>query len=201
MSIADDASLPRRLEQSLTASEPVSREVEAQLVQQAKRGDRAAFAVLYHNFVTPIYRYCWLHAGGSKEDAEDLTSRVFLQALQSIGQYQERGRPFLAWLHTIARNLVTDYLRRQGRTVILDDALPSPSTVAEEVGIRLEHEQLRRAMAQLTAEQRRVVVYRFVLGYQSDQTAAVMGKRPGAVRALQMRALQTLRELLEREQA
>lgn len=198
---ADGAGLLGRLKQRLAASEPEGREVEAQLIQQAKRGDSAAFASLYATSVTPIYRYCWLHAGGSKEDAEDLTSRVFLKALQSIGQYEERGRPFLAWLHTIARNLVTDHMRQQGRTVILDDTLPAPSSVAEEVGIRIEYEQLRRAMAQLTVEQRQVVVYRFGLGYQSDEIAAVMGKRPGAVRALQMRALQALRERLEREQA
>ena len=184
----------------MAASETEDRDVEAQLVQQAKRGDRAAFATLYHNSVMPIYRYCWLHSGGSKDDAEDLTSRVFLQALQSIGKYEERGRPFLAWLHTIARNLVTDHLRRSGRTVALDDAMPAPTTVAEEIGLRIEHEQLRHAIEKLTAEQRQVIIYRFVLGYQSDETAAVMGKRPGAVRALQMRALQSLREILEHDQ-
>ena len=162
----------------------------------ARQGDHAAFDVLYRRHVTAIYRYCSLRVGGVQADAEDLTSKVFLRAWQSIGRYQEQGRPFLAWLHTIARNLVLDHFRQYHPTVPMDDLLPAPANVPEEVDMRLEREHLREAIAQLTPDQRQVVTYQFILGYNSEETAAMMGKRAGAIRALQMRALQALRKVL-----
>lgn len=187
-----------QLEAAFRAGESEGREAEARLVRQARQGDRAAFGALYRQHVAAIYRYCWLHTGGPQAAAEDLTSSVFLRAWQSIGRYEERGRPLLAWLHTIARNLVTDYLRLRGRAESLDEALPAAAS-ADDVDLRIEHETLRNALAQLTEEQRQVVTYRFVLGYSGEETAAAMGKKAGAVRALQLRALQSLRALLERD--
>ncbi|HEY1013122.1 MAG TPA: sigma-70 family RNA polymerase sigma factor [Herpetosiphonaceae bacterium] len=187
-----------QLEAAFRAGDSEGREAEARLIGLASQGDQAAFGALYRQHVAAIYRYCWLHTGGPQAVAEDLTSSVFLRAWQSIGRYEERGRPFLAWLHTIARNLVTDHLRLRGRTESLDDGLPLPAG-ADDVDLRLEHETLRAALGQLTEEQRQVVTYRFVLGYSGEETAVAMGKKAGAVRALQLRALQSLRAILERD--
>jgi RNA polymerase sigma-70 factor, ECF subfamily len=188
-----------QLESAFRSAEAHDRTAEARLVAAARLGDHAAFGALYRQRVTAIYRYCWLHTGGPQAVAEDLTSTVFLKAWQSIGRYEERGRPFLAWLHTIARNQVTDHLRQQGRTVVLEPGLLAPENTAAAAELRVEHQQLRAALALLTEEQRQVVLYRFVLGYSGEETAAAMGKKAGAIRALQLRALQSLRGILEQK--
>ena len=198
--MADDAARSDLFEQlaaAFDANESAGRDLEARLVTQARAGDRDAFGALYRQHVSTIYRYCWLHTGGPRETVEDLTSTVFLRAWQSLGRYEERGRPFAAWLHTIARNVVIDHQRQSGQTVPLDLALPSTYDTAAEAVSRLEYRQLHAAMQRLTAEQRTVVVHRFLLGYSGEETAAIMGKRAGAIRALQLRALQQLRHLLE----
>ncbi|PLS79578.1 MAG: hypothetical protein CYG59_12505 [Chloroflexi bacterium] len=195
----DDVWLLQQLDVAFQKSDVDGRAAEAQLIQQAREGDHVAFGVLYRRYVMPIYRYCWLHFGGSREDAEDMTSTVFIRAWQAIGRYDERGRPFLAWLHTIARNVVQDELRRAGRTMSLDDILPDPSNVADLGTSRLDHERLARALTHLAPDQRQVVICQFLLGYATEETAAVLGKRAGAIRAIQMRALRTLRELLGRD--
>ena len=199
--MADEArsDLFEQLAAAFAADEGAGRELEARLVRQAQAGDRAAFGALYRQHVTTVYRYCWLHTGGPRETVEDLTSTVFLSAWQSIGRYEERGRPLAAWLHTIARNVVIDHQRAAGQTVPLDLALPATYDTAAEAVSRLEYRQLHEALQRLTEEQRTVVVHRFLLGYSGEETAAIMGKRAGAVRALQLRALQQLRNLLERD--
>ncbi len=82
---------------------------EERLVAEARR-DRGAFVQLYDRYLTPIYRYL-LSRVGNRQDAEDLTSQVFLAALERFGQYQGRGKSFAAWLFTIARNKAIDFFR------------------------------------------------------------------------------------------
>ena len=94
--MADDAARSDLFEQlaaAFDANESAGRDLEARLVMQARAGDRDAFGALYRQHVSTIYRYCWLHTGGPRETVEDLTSTVFLRAWQSIGRYEERGRP------------------------------------------------------------------------------------------------------------
>lgn len=198
--MADDAARSDLFEQlaaAFAANESAGRDLESRLVRQAQAGDRDAFGALYRQHVSTVYRYCWLHTGGPRETVEDLTSTVFLRAWRSIDRYEERGRPFAAWLHTIARNVVIDHQRQSGQTVPLDLTLPATYDTAAEAVSRLEYRQLHAALLRLTEEQRTVVVHRFLLGYSGEETAAIMGKRAGAIRALQLRALQQLRHLLE----
>lgn len=199
--VLDPADLLAELERAFQRGEEQGRAAEAELIARARQGDRTAFSVLYRRYVTPIYRYCWFHGGGTQEEAEDLASHVFMQAWQAINRYQDRGKPFLAWLHTIAHNTVVDHQRRSGRAVIdpLAPTLPAQENVAEAVQTQLDHEELQQAIAHLTPDQRQAIICQFMLGYNSQETGAVMGKRAGAVRALQMRALQSLRQMLGRE--
>jgi len=78
-----------------------SAEEDASLVEAARR-DPAAFATLYRRYVTPIYRYIYSRLG-NVADAEDLTARVFTEALEGLHRYREQGN-FAAWLFTIARH-------------------------------------------------------------------------------------------------
>ncbi|HMR62404.1 MAG TPA: sigma-70 family RNA polymerase sigma factor [Anaerolineae bacterium] len=172
---------------------------EAELIEKAISGDSNAFANLYDTYVDEIYRFI-LHRVGNQQTAEDLTSQVFLKAWDNLSRYKMRGSPFGAWLFKIARNIVIDYYRTQKETLPLEaEALSKPdptANVAKEVEQRLQGEWLREILLRLTEDQREVLTLKFVNGLKTAEVAKVMGKRQGAIRALQMRALQALAELV-----
>lgn len=173
------------------------------VISRARSGDRLAFAELYDEHADRVYRYL-LYRVRDPIDAEDLTSEVFTRAFANIYRYRWQGKSFLAWLYTIARNAVTDKLRRARPTVDLDDALglaDGAPTAHDHVEARDRAVALRHAMTKLTAEQQEVLLLRFMENCSSQQVARVLGKNEGAVRALQFRALGRLRKLLAEELA
>jgi RNA polymerase sigma-70 factor (ECF subfamily) len=108
-------------------------EEEAALVKRAREGDPAAFSEIYDRHQPAIHRYIAFRVA-TPATAEDLTSEVFVRAVDSIASFRYRGRPLLAWLYTIARNLVADYHRHSGRLtfVPLDDDQPADHEGPEE---------------------------------------------------------------------
>ena len=170
-----------------------------ELVARAQAGDTAAFGALYDEYAPRVYRY--LSARLSQQaDAEDLLHRVFVKMIESIGRYRPTGTPFGAWLFRIARNAMIDELRARPRDVTIDviDAI-SPGGSSDPVGAaerEAERDEIRGALAELTEEQREVILYRFFAGLTTHETATLMGKREGSIRALQFRALQSLRRRL-----
>jgi RNA polymerase sigma-70 factor, ECF subfamily len=169
------------------------------LVRRAMSGNEAALGELYECCYGPIYRYVSYRVRDTPA-AEELTSEVFVRMVIGIGSYRDRGRPFLAWLYTIARNLVTDYRRRQGRyePVPLGEAYEasddhSPTRQAERQQTR---DQLAAALDQLTEDQRQVILLKFVEAMSNAEVAAILGKGEGSVKSLQHRALAALRKVL-----
>ncbi len=177
---------------------PIDRQLEQALVQDAQAGDSEAFARLYERLLDPVYRYIYFRVTDDAI-AEDLTSKVFLSAWQNIGRYKAGGSPFMAWLYTIAHNAVIDHYRTHKQTAPLDEIVslasdePAPD---EQLQDRLRAEALRRALQLLTSGQREVITLKLVDGLSTEEIAVRLGKRPGAVRALQMRALQALSRIL-----
>ena len=173
---------------------------ELELTQRAVSGDPDAFAALYDFYVEQIYRFV-LFRVGDEQTAEDLTSQVFLKAWDNLSSYQIRGLLFRAWLFRIARNSVIDYYRTYKETTPLEpSALTKPDPAAEvgdQVEQQLQAEELRLALQQLTKDQQQVLTLRFIEGLSTEEVANVMGKRQGAIRALQMRGLQALAEIIE----
>ena len=167
----------------------------------AKRLEPAAVAAVYDAFADPIFRYVSFRVR-SPEDAEDLTDQVFLKMIEALPAYDDRGLPFAAWLYRIARNLIVDRSRRSARDAeALSESLEArgdgSDPFAAAVGT-LDREAVRTAMASLTDEQRQVVVLRFIEGWEVDEVAQAMGRKPGAIHALQHRALGALQRALVR---
>ncbi len=169
-----------------------------ELVDRSVTGDTDAFGALYDLFADDVYRYCYHHVG-SPHDAEDLASRTFLRAWRGIHSFRWRGRPFEAWLFTLAKHQLVDFYReRRGTVAALDEAAPDSRPGPESIALAAaEAEATRAALARLTEEQRQVLVLKFYMDRDNREIAAILGKREGTVRALQMRALQALRRQLK----
>jgi len=164
--------------------------------------DANAFGELYDLYVERVYRYLYFRAG-SHPEAEDLTEQVFLKAWEAIGRYRWQGRPFLAWLYRLAHNAHIDHVRSQKPTTSLNnDERPfelASSAAAVELTRALDADLLAQALGQLTPDQQQVIVMKFLEGLDNEQIAQTMDKREGAIRALQMRALMSLRRVLEQQ--
>jgi RNA polymerase sigma-70 factor (ECF subfamily) len=179
-------------------AEPIDPGVLADWVRRATERDPDAFARLYDHYANAIYRYCALQVP-RPADAEDLTAQVFLRAWQSIDRYRATERPFSAWLYRIARNAAVDYHRAASRQVPLPDEANWASGNAEPAALVEGAETtaaLQRALGQLRAEERQIILLRFIEGLSHDQVSAVTGKSAGALRILQHRTLKKLRHIL-----
>ena len=136
-------------------------------------------------------------AGTARPDVQDLTSEVFQHALASLGRFEWRGVPFAAWLYRIAANAVADHYTRAARERGAAD-VPVPTAEDEEIERRAF---LYRAMRTLPPDQRRVVEMRFGDERSIADIARALGRSEGAVKQLQFRAIQALREQAERHDA
>lgn len=174
----------------------LKKEADERLLIEAAQQDPARFAELYEINFERVYAYV-VKRMQDRADAEDLTSEVFHQALANLKRFEWRGIPFAAWLFRIAANLISDRWHRSGREMqdesVLESAQVSPAEI-EEVERRAT---LFRLVETLPAEQKRVVVLRFVEQKSIKEVASAIRKTEGAVKQLQFRALSTLKARME----
>jgi RNA polymerase sigma-70 factor (ECF subfamily) len=160
------------------------------LLIEAAQADPARFVEVYERYVDRIYAFVSRRAG-NRAAAEDITSHVFEQALAAIGRFEWRGRPVSAWLFRIASNALADHWREHARRE------PEPPADAPDPG-ELEDIERRIALYQhvgrLPDLQRRVIVMRFVEEKSIREVAAALDRSAGAVKQLQLRALENLRK-------
>lgn len=171
------------------------------LVARAVDGDTRAFGRLYDLYADRVHAYVRARAGDGP-DAEDLTVTVFLKAYEAIGAYDRRGVPFGAWLFRIAHNAVVDWARSKRRSpevVDLADAGMEQSPdmpVDDEVLRQAEAGRVRECVRRLPDDQAEVVTLRFLWELSLKETASLMERSEGAVKALQHRALRNLSVML-----
>jgi RNA polymerase sigma-70 factor, ECF subfamily len=173
---------------------------EAELVERLKACDEGAVRQVYRLHADAIYRYA-LYQSGNFSLAEDVAGEVFVRMMESIGSYEYRGSPISAWLYRIARNLIIDHQRRGGRFKPLEEGYDltlisdNPIELAER---QLSWAELREALAELTDDQRQVIILKFIENLENREVAEVIGKSEGSVKSLQHRALRSLRRVLEK---
>ena len=174
---------------------------EQELVSAAQQGDANAFGELYERYVDKIFRYFMLRLG-HREEAEDLAEEVFLKALQSLASFQWRGAPFSSWLFRIANNLIVDRHRKSSgkEPLPVEDSLniAGNENVEELVELRSALEETYAAMKLLTPTQQQVLALRFAGELSLAEVAKIMGKKEGAIKALQHSAVASLRRNLSR---
>lgn len=175
------------------------------LVSRAQGGDGEAFAALYDRYVDFVFRYIYFRVG-ERTLTEDFTSETFLRALRCIGSLSNVGRDPGAWFVTIARNIVFDHMKssRYRLEVTTDEVaeteagLPPSNGPEESVVNKLTGAVLLECVKKLGAEQQECIVLRFIQGLSVAETAEVMGKNEGAIKALQHRAIRRLATLVPR---
>jgi RNA polymerase sigma-70 factor (ECF subfamily) len=180
----------------------LEKESEEILVERAKE-DPAAFGVLYKKYVRKIYSYVYCRIG-NRNDAEDLTAKIFYMALANIDRYENRGLPFSAWLYRIAHNLVANWLRdRSRRKVISLDELASTiqhsgSVPDHQAEVNEQREALLEAIQRLPPDRQELLVLKLMEGMSNAEIGQVMGRSVGAIKSLYYRTLIDLRQDLEK---
>ena len=163
---------------------------EERLQVEAARQDPARFAELYESNFERVYAYVARRVG-DRDAAQDVTSEVFHKALAGLPRFEWRGLPFVAWLLGIASNVLSDRWQSiaQNREVMSEEL--------EHFGVEDDVEQramLYQLVDALPADQRQVILWRFVEQKNLREMAEKLGRSEGAVKQLQLRALQNLRD-------
>jgi RNA polymerase sigma-70 factor (ECF subfamily) len=159
---------------------------------EAAQRDPSRFGELYEENFHRVYAYVARRVG-DRRDAEDLTADVFGEALAGIGKFEWRGVPFAAWLLGIAARAVADYFRRTGR----EAANPVPDA-GQPFSDQIERSaMLFQLVERLPEAQFRVIHMRFVEQKSIREIAQALERSEGAVKQLQLRAIQNLRTQME----
>jgi len=173
--------------------------------------DPDAFAALYDLYVKEVYRFVFFKVR-RQEDAEDITSQVFLKAWQYLtADKVDRGlssvnfdksiRNFRAFVYQLARNLVVDFYRQKGRQEVLFsnadeaklDAVPSSQDLAEETALTQDQQNLLKAVDKLKEEYKEALILRYIQELSIKEVAQAIGKSPLATRVLLHRAIKSLK--------
>lgn len=171
------------------------------LLKQAIDGESRAFALLYENFYTPIFRFV-LKKVSDPELAEDLTQTVFLKAWKADSSLATNHPSPLAYFYTVARNLVTDHYRKKKDVSLegLDEEqdvvgnLPSEELNPQETVEKGETQVFVKDLLEtVKPEYREVLDLKFLKGYSNAEVAKRLGKTEMNIRQIQVRALKKLK--------
>lgn len=166
-------------------------------IERARRGDEAAWGEIYRDLAGPVTGYL---AGLGVTDAEDIAGEVFLQVARDIHKFEGTESSFRSWVFVIAHRRAIDWRRAaQRRPPTADHEMPelAGGDVEAEAMELVDADQVIRLLDRLSDDQRDVIALRVIGDLSLEETAAVMGKTVGAVKALQHRAIRAMRDDLE----
>ena len=166
------------------------------LLTAARAGADWAWERLYRELAPAVTGYC--RAQGAAEP-DDVAGEVFVQVVRDLGRFTGGEQDFRAWVFTIAHRRTIDDLRRRGRRpvtpaepLVIAETAGAGGDVHDDAAEALDRERVRAAIDALPDEQRAVLLLRILGDLTIEQIARAVGKRPGAVKALQRRALRRL---------
>ncbi len=179
-----------------------------QLLQKLKNQDKEAFIKVYDAYVKDVYRFVYFKVG-KEEEAQDLTSMIFLKSWNYIQTNTlSDSKTLRALVYKIARTSIIDYYRESGNKleVSLDDENNPIEVLDEKQDLAADLDQaadlalIRQQLPLLKEEYREVIILRFVNDLSLEEIAAVTGKSRGNVRVILHRAIAALKEMVEKEQ-
>jgi RNA polymerase sigma factor (sigma-70 family) len=171
------------------------------LLAAAREGSEAAWQELYNGLAPAVLGY--LRANGAP-DPEDVLGEVFLQVARDIARFDGEEPGFRSWVFTIAHHRLIDARRHAARRPVeLAAEPPEPGIpaedAAEEALARIGLEEVRRILETVSPEQRSVLLLRVIGDLSIEDVAKAVGKRPGAVKALQRRGLAAVKREMARK--
>jgi len=168
---------------------------DAASVAESQR-DSTSFSVLYDRYVQPIYRYIYSRVGNVAE-AEDLTSKTFLSALEALHSYKHNGN-FAAWLYRIAHSKVIDYVRSRKSQFPLDEtSFTESGDFLKSMADSEEIEHLRKLLRALDEDDQELIRLRYTVGLPFAQIAAIRNRSENSIKKNLYRVVARLQSQLE----
>ncbi len=166
--------------------------------------DPEAFAALYDAYVEKVYRFVYFKVS-HRQDAEDITSTVFLKTWDYLVQDNQKPvKSFSGLVYQAARNQIVDFYRmkQKEQTDLSTDTLHNTLQVADDGGmkqvlIKADHEQLLMVLKQMKQEYQEVILLRYVEGYTAPQIAEILGKSQTSVRVTLHRGVKVLHKMIQ----
>jgi RNA polymerase sigma-70 factor (ECF subfamily) len=172
------------------------------ILQRAKQYDAQALEEVFDLYSPGIFRYAFRLLGDT-ELARECMSETFSRFLTALKRESGPEMYLQAYLYRIAHNWVTDYYRSKvPPSLPLDDQIPANQAdqPAEKLSTEMMNQQLRLALSLLTPDQRQVIVLKYLEDWENEAIAQALNKPVGAVKALQHRALESLRRIIARNE-
>jgi len=181
---------------------------ETTLIEAISSLDQEALEAVFEEYAPAIYKYL-LRLGQGSQEADQIVGDVFVRLLEKLSQGKGPQKNLRSYLFQTAYHLVVDHSRDRKRAAPLEVAEIEPDTVKKEtmsVQAQTEEALLLETLSsaiesELTEEQRVVIVLRFQEGFSLKETAEIVDKKVNAVKALQNRAMNRLREALTSEES
>ncbi len=166
---------------------------ERDLLRRAGAFDQEALAVIHDRYYPAVYRFLSFRVA-DQQTAEDLASEVFIRFLSAIRDRSAPPNTIRGWLFGAARNVLKEHYRQQRRLNLaeLDETISSGDTPEKRLLERLNKNELRQAIGELTAEQQDVLALRFGYEMPIKEVAETVNKSEGSVKMLQARAIAAL---------
>jgi RNA polymerase sigma-70 factor (ECF subfamily) len=177
---------------------PSTQTLDEEALIRAAQSDPSLFQQVYTRWVTPVYQFAYARTG-NRQDAEDLTSQIFLKAYQAWGRYKHKGR-FAAWLFTITRNQINSHFRAKAASEVpLEDA-PRRAVDPDVLGTVIHSDEITRLVElieALPAEEQELIHLRYVAELKFSDIALVLGRKEEAVKKALYRLQDRLQAQLE----
>lgn len=169
------------------------------LLEQLNKKHDEALQVIYERYSEPIYQFVRLRIN-NREQVQDIVADVFLDFLVAVKSNNPPHTNLRGWLFRVARNKVIDHYGKEKKLpqTSLEEWMPDTKGTSPESQLleSIRIERIRRALAALVVEQQEVIILRFGQGLNLNETADVMNKSVSAIKSLQFRAVQNLRDLI-----
>lgn len=162
------------------------------LLERIRRHDQQALAEVHDLYFDRLYNYLNYRLG-DPEAAADLTGEVFLALINALKMGKPPKTSLTGWLYAVARNLAADHIKKQVQTVpLVEDLVADEPSLTDRAHLAQLAPTLKKAILRLTEEQQHVIALRFGQGLSLAESAHIMEKSVGAIKALQHRALASL---------
>ena len=169
------------------------------LLERIQQHNQQALAEVHDRYFDRIFQYI-LYRLGEPDAAADLAGEVFLALVNALKAGKPPKTSLSGWLYSVARNLTADYIKEKSRTVpLLEDMAADEVSLTDQVHLAQLAPILKTAHLQLTEEQQHVIALRFGQGLSLLETAEMLHKSVGAIKALQHRALASLARFMPQE--